>query len=82
MRMLWTHHRDTSICFPLRRPSSRSQIAERCSAARVRCAAANDAAPLPPARRSAQQLIATGGSAGNQMLSSFFVLRKTRTRWQ
>ena len=29
-----------------------------------------------------RQLIATGGSAGNQMLSSFFVLRKTRTRWQ
>ena len=28
-------------------------IAERCSAARVRLAAANPAAPLPPARRSA-----------------------------
>ena len=28
-------------------------IAERCSAARVRYAAANTAAPLPPARRSA-----------------------------
>jgi len=28
-------------------------IAERCSAARVRYAAANPAAPLPPARRSA-----------------------------
>ena len=39
-------------------------------------------APLPPARRSAARSIATGGSAGNQMQSSFFVLRKTRTRWQ
>ena len=29
-------------------------IAERCSAARVRYAAANPAAPLPPARRSAK----------------------------
>ena len=29
-------------------------IAERCSAARVRYAAANTAAPLPPARRSAR----------------------------
>ena len=38
--------------------------------------------PLAPPRRSASQLIATGGSAGNQMLSNFFVLRKTRTRWQ
>jgi len=28
-------------------------VAERCSAARVRSAAANPAAPLPPARRSA-----------------------------
>jgi hypothetical protein len=29
-------------------------VAERCSAARVRYAAANPAAPLPPARRSAE----------------------------
>jgi hypothetical protein len=29
-------------------------VAERCSAARVRYAAANTAAPLPPARRSAR----------------------------
>jgi hypothetical protein len=53
-------------------------IAERCSAARVRYAAANPAAPLPPARRSA--VIATGGSDGNQKRCNFFVLRKTRTR--
>jgi hypothetical protein len=30
-------------------------VAERCSAARVRYAAANPAAPLPPARRSANR---------------------------
>ena len=40
--------------FPLRRPSSVCAVAERCSAARVRFAAANVAAPLPPARRSAE----------------------------
>jgi hypothetical protein len=40
----------------------------------------NPAAPLPPVRRSARRAFATDGSAGNQMLSSFFVLRKTRTR--
>jgi hypothetical protein len=55
-------------------------IAERCSEARVRCAAANTAAPLPPARRCARESFATDGSAGNQIQSSFFVLRKTRTR--
>ena len=55
-------------------------IAEQCSATRVRFAAANPAAPLPPARRSARASIATDGSAGNQMQSSFFVLRKTKTR--
>ena len=54
-------------------------LAERCSAARVRFAAANTAAPLPPARRSAEVKVATGGSAGNQKQSSFFVLQKTRT---
>ena len=55
-------------------------IAERCSEARVRCAAANIAAPLPPARRSATPSFATDGSAGNQRQCSFFVLRKTKTR--
>jgi hypothetical protein len=50
-------------------------VAERCSAARVRYAAAHTAAPLPPVRRSARGLITTDGSAGNQMQRSFFVLR-------
>ena len=59
----------------------RASIAERCSAARVRCAAANCAAPLPPVRRPAHPLIATGGSAGNQTLSSFFVLPRRKPRW-
>jgi hypothetical protein len=35
-------------------------IAERCSAARVRYAAANPAAPLPPARRSASPIDCDG----------------------
>jgi len=48
--------------------------------ARVRCAAPNPAAPLPPARRSAAGSFATDGSAGNQMQCTFFVLRKTKTR--
>ena len=55
-------------------------IAERCSAARVRYAAANTAAPLPPARRCARGSFATDGSAGNQIQSSFFALRKARTK--
>jgi hypothetical protein len=55
-------------------------IAERCSEARVRCAAAQTAAPLLPPRRSASELFTTDGSAGNQKQHSFFVLRKTRTR--
>jgi hypothetical protein len=38
------------------------------------------AAPLPPARRCASGSFATDGSAGNQIQSSFLVLRKTRTR--
>ena len=49
------------IWFPFRRPSV-GWLAERCSAARVRFAAAHIAAPLPPARRSTQSMIATGGS--------------------
>lgn len=50
-----------SIWFPFRRPSV-GWLAERCSAARVRFAAAHIAAPLPPARRSTPSMIATGGS--------------------
>jgi hypothetical protein len=57
-------------------------VAERCWAARVRSAAAHPEAPLPPARRSASGSFATDGSAGNQMLSNFFVLRKTTTKSQ
>ena len=57
-------------------------IAERCSEARVRFAAANIAAPLPPARRSAAGSFATVTSAENQIHSNFFVLRKTKTRCQ
>jgi hypothetical protein len=54
-------------------------IAERCSAARVRSAAAT---PRPCLLCAVLQLlpIATGGSDGNQKLNSFFVLHKTRTR--
>jgi hypothetical protein len=55
-------------------------VAPRCSAARVRYAAATPAAPLPPVRRCAGGSFATDGSAGNQIQCSFFVLRKTRTR--
>ena len=74
-----THHRESAIWFPLRRPSGPARIAEPCSAARVRFAASY-AAPLPPALRSAHPFIATGGSAGNQIINGFFVLPKTRTR--
>ena len=62
----------------LRRPSC-VWIAQRCSAARVRFAAPVGA-PLTPARRFAVGARATGGSAGNQMLRGFFVLRKTNNR--
>jgi hypothetical protein len=67
------------IWFRLPRPSLLA-VAQRCSAARVRYAAANTAAPLPPARRCARASFATDGSAGNQIPSSFFVLPKTETR--
>jgi hypothetical protein len=40
--------------FPLRRPSKSCQVPERCSPARVRCAAPNYGAPLPAPRRSGQ----------------------------
>jgi hypothetical protein len=47
--------------------------------AKIRYTVANNAAPLPTARRSASSIIATAGSAWNQMPSSFFVLRKMKT---
>jgi hypothetical protein len=49
-------------------------IAERCSTARVRYDRGKSCRAL------ASCALATGGSGGNQMLSSFFVLRKTKTR--
>jgi hypothetical protein len=58
----------------LRRSVLAWRIAERCSASRVRFAAANYAAPLTPARRSAAQELATGGATGNQRQRRFFVL--------
>jgi hypothetical protein len=57
-------------------------IAERCSAAKVSFAAPKPGAPLPTRAVLHRHAIATGGSAGNQMQRSFFVLRKTRTRWR
>ena len=72
----------------IRASGSRCAVRRRAGGSRtvlggkVRCAAAHSAAPLPPARRSASGSFATDGSAGNQIQSSFFVLRKTRTRSQ
>jgi len=63
------------IWFPFRRPSA-GWLAERCSAARVRFAAANHAAPLPPARRSTQSMIATGGSIREPDAAHFLRLTK------
>ena len=53
MKMLWDP--PTEIQASVFRSAARrfGRIAERCSAARVRFAAANPAAPLPPVRRSA-----------------------------
>ena len=51
-------------------------IAERCSAARVRFAVANPAAPLPPARRSARSGFATGGSIREPDATRFLRLMK------
>jgi hypothetical protein len=79
MRSLGTHHRESRHLVPAAPSVVGRAVAERCSAARVRCAAAN-AAPLPPARRSACGSLATDGSAGNQMQCSFFVLTETRIR--
>jgi hypothetical protein len=51
--------------FPLRRPSTRNGVPERCSQSRVRFAAPKSGAPLTAARRSGRNVIATGGSGGN-----------------
>ena len=51
--------------FPLRRPSTRVGVPERCSPSRVRFAAPNSGAPLTAARRSGRIVVATGGSGGN-----------------
>ena len=58
---------------PAAPPVPAAEIAERCSASRVCCAAAHYAAPLTPARRSAAHGLATGGSAGNQRQANLFV---------
>jgi hypothetical protein len=71
-----THHGESRHLAPAAPSVVGRLIAERCSAARVRFAAANAAAPLPPPRRSAWQRFATDGSAGNQMQRSFFVLQR------
>jgi hypothetical protein len=51
--------------FPLRRPSTRPEVPERCSPSRVRFAAPKNGAPLTAPRRSGRMIIATGGSGGN-----------------
>ena len=48
-----THHRESQHLVPAAPSVVGFAVAERCSAARVRCAAAHTAAPLPPPRRSA-----------------------------
>ena len=70
-----THHRESRHLVPAAPSVIGCAVAERCSAARARYAAAQIAAPLPPVRRSARGRITTDGSAGNQISSSFFVLR-------
>ena len=80
MSMLGTHHRESRLLVPTT-PSVRwLPGAQLFSTARARCAAAQTAAPLPPARHCAVGSLATDGSAGNQKQRSFFVLRKTKPR--
>ena len=53
MKMLWDPPTEIHVSGFLSAARPSLAIAERCSAARVRFAAANQAAPLPPVRRSA-----------------------------
>jgi hypothetical protein len=69
------------IWFPFRRPSV-GWLAERCSAARVCFAAANNAAPLPPARHSTQSMIATGGSIREPDAARFLRLTKDENQME
>jgi hypothetical protein len=55
-------------------------IAERCSAARVRFAAANTAAPLPPARRSASRSDCDGRLRRKPEAEQFLRLTKDENR--
>jgi hypothetical protein len=80
MKMLWDPPTEIQASGSHSAARRFCSIAERCSEARVRFATANTAAPLPPVRVLQLQAIATGGSDGNQKLSSFFVLHKTKTR--
>jgi hypothetical protein len=55
-------------------------IAERCSAARVRSAAANPAAPLPPARRSAHTTNSDGRLRRKPEVKRFLRLAKDESQ--
>ncbi|MCZ2075177.1 MAG: hypothetical protein LC130_09285 [Bryobacterales bacterium] len=80
MKMLWDPPTEIQAS-GFRTAARRIQpMPEWCLQAGVHCAAVNPAVPLPSMRGSASQIIAAGGSGGNQKQSSFFVLRKTRTR--
>ena len=76
MKMLWDP--PTEIQASGFRSAARRQlaIAERCSAARVRYAAANPAAPLPPARRSADVSNCDGGLRRKPEAEQFLRLAK------
>ena len=78
--MLWDPPTESTLLVSASPPVSGVPIAERCSRARVRCAAANPPRPCPLRAVLQLRTIATGGSDGNQKQSSFFVLPKTRTR--
>jgi hypothetical protein len=66
---------------PAAPPVPAAEIAERCSASRVRCAAAHYAAPLTLARRSAVHGLAMGGSAGNQR-QPIYSSHRDENRWK
>jgi hypothetical protein len=52
------------------------QVPERCSRARVRCAAPHNGAPLPAPRRSGRSCFAMGGSGGNTRTFSDYSKRR------
>jgi len=57
----------------------RGALADRCSASRVRFAAANSAAPLTPPRRSAEPSICDGRLRREPEANQFLRLTETRT---